>query len=315
MTPVPEFTVQQMSRKALQLTLDWAAREGWQPGLHDGEAFYAADPKGYFQATAKGRGGAVTDNGTPTSNPDDIENMLGSISAVAHGDRFGFIGLFIVDKSYRGHRIGSALASAALDRLGDRVIGVDGVLKKASQYKSIYGFEFAWINIRHEWRPDARKSASVPPDQVPDLEFVTISESNFAEAEQLDLKYFMAPRPEFLKHWLYPSTHEGGLALLCRQAGEPAGYGVLRPSVSGYRIGPLFAANDAAAEGLFHRLTVGLPPDAVVWMDIPDAHPEARAFAKKQGMIEMFPTARMYRGGKWPLCARNIWGITTLELG
>ena len=33
----------------VQNMLDWATSEGWNPGLEDAAAFYAADPEGFFQ--------------------------------------------------------------------------------------------------------------------------------------------------------------------------------------------------------------------------------------------------------------------------
>jgi len=35
-----------MSRQELDLAVDWAAAEGWNPGLHDANCFYAIDPTG-----------------------------------------------------------------------------------------------------------------------------------------------------------------------------------------------------------------------------------------------------------------------------
>jgi hypothetical protein len=37
-----------MHRDELDLAVEWAALEGWNPGLHDADAFYAADPDGFF---------------------------------------------------------------------------------------------------------------------------------------------------------------------------------------------------------------------------------------------------------------------------
>lgn len=34
------------SAAQVALMLEWAGREGWNPGRHDAEAFYAADPQG-----------------------------------------------------------------------------------------------------------------------------------------------------------------------------------------------------------------------------------------------------------------------------
>ena len=42
------LAVRRMSEADLELALDWAAAEGWNPGLHDAHCFYAADPEGFF---------------------------------------------------------------------------------------------------------------------------------------------------------------------------------------------------------------------------------------------------------------------------
>lgn len=38
------------TRAELDTIIDWAAREGWNPGIDDGNAFWAADPEGYWVA-------------------------------------------------------------------------------------------------------------------------------------------------------------------------------------------------------------------------------------------------------------------------
>ncbi|PTX91961.1 GNAT family N-acetyltransferase [Verrucomicrobia bacterium LW23] len=320
---MPEFLVEPMTRRSVQLTLDWAAREGWNPGIHDADAFFAADPGGFFRATLLqgsdkqavtaleiSRTAPERQAGFDDGGPDD-SMMLGAISSVAYGDRFGFIGLFIVDPSHRGRRVGKVLAEAALERLGtQRVIGVDGVLQKAGQYKSIFGFEHAWTNIRHECQPGGDK-AQLPPG----IECVPLAQNHLDAVQAIDLEMFMAPRPEFLRRWLSPSPHEGGRAMVCVEDGIVNGYGVIRPCVTGFKIGPLFARTPRAGRALYHALTAHIALDTRVWMDIPDVNFEAMAFAQSLGMRECFRTARMYRGGEWPLPARHIWGVTSLELG
>ena len=43
-----QFIVKTMSRADLDLALEWAAQEGWNPGWHGADAFYATDPNGFF---------------------------------------------------------------------------------------------------------------------------------------------------------------------------------------------------------------------------------------------------------------------------
>ena len=41
------FVVRNMTEADLAPALEWAAAEGWNPGLHDAHCFYAADPQGF----------------------------------------------------------------------------------------------------------------------------------------------------------------------------------------------------------------------------------------------------------------------------
>lgn len=70
------FKIRTMSRKDLDLAVDWAAREGWNPGLYDAESFYAADPQGFFIGEL---------NSEPVS----------TVSAVRYGKTFGFLGFIL----------------------------------------------------------------------------------------------------------------------------------------------------------------------------------------------------------------------------
>ena len=101
--------VRKMAEADLALALEWAAAEGWNPGLYDAHCFYAADPQGFFVGER---------DGVP----------IGCVSAVRYGSGFGFLGLYIVKAEHRGQGFGLELWRAALDHLGDRVIGLDGVV-------------------------------------------------------------------------------------------------------------------------------------------------------------------------------------------
>ncbi|MDP2934013.1 MAG: GNAT family N-acetyltransferase, partial [bacterium] len=41
------LTIRPMVRTELDLAIEWAASEGWNPGLQDANCFYAADPEGF----------------------------------------------------------------------------------------------------------------------------------------------------------------------------------------------------------------------------------------------------------------------------
>jgi len=68
------FHVRRMRREEVRLAVEWAAEEGWNPGLHDAECFFETDPEGFFAGELNGM-------------------LMGSISAVAYDGHFGFAGL------------------------------------------------------------------------------------------------------------------------------------------------------------------------------------------------------------------------------
>lgn len=160
------LVVRNMTRAELDIVVEWAASEGWNPGLHDAEHFYRADPNGFFIALMDGK-------------------PIGSVSAVRYDETFGFIGFYIVLSEFRGHRIGIDLGKKAIEYLGNRNIGLDGVEKKIKNYE-FQGFHFAYNNLRYEWIArtlDAPAHTTVPLLSVP-----------FEEIANYDLSFFPAKR-------------------------------------------------------------------------------------------------------------------------
>lgn len=43
-----EYRVRRMRREDVDLAIEWAAAEGWNPGLNDAESFFDTDPQGFF---------------------------------------------------------------------------------------------------------------------------------------------------------------------------------------------------------------------------------------------------------------------------
>ncbi len=127
-TTEPE--IRTLALPEVEAVVAWAAGEGWNPGLHDARAFFAADLGGFLGAFVDGE-------------------LAGAVSAVRYGAGLGFIGLFIVQPEYRRHLLGVRLGRAALGLLDGRCIGTDGVPAQQHQYERLGGFRTVWRNVRY----------------------------------------------------------------------------------------------------------------------------------------------------------------------
>ncbi|CAN7693568.1 GNAT family N-acetyltransferase [Pseudoduganella sp. LjRoot289] len=276
-----------MHAHELDAVLDWAADEGWNPGLHDAACFHATDPGGFLLGMAGGE-------------------AVASIFAVAYGAGFGFIGGYIVKPACRGRGYGMALWNAATARLAGRNVGLDGVLARQADYARS-GFRLAHRNIRFEGRGGGGPAAAADAGQV-----VPLTTLPFGDIARYDRSFFADERSAFLRCWI-AQPHSVALGIVGPQG--LAGYAVLRPCREGYKIGPLFADTPAGAEALFASLRGRVAPGAPVFLDVPEPNAEAMALAARHRMRPCFETARMYTGPEPELCLARQYGITTFELG
>lgn len=96
--------------------------------------------------------------------------------------------------------------------------------------------------------------------------------------------------------------------------GALTGWGLLRPCAKGFKIGPLFADDQATGERLLDGLMATVPGQGV-YLDVPDPNASAGLAARARGMTPVFETARMYAGQRPFLALDKVWGITSFELG
>lgn len=275
-----------MRRTEVQLALDWAAAEGWNPGRFDAEPFWAADPQGFFLAEVDGR-------------------PAGSIAAVAYDERFGFAGLYVVRPQLRGGRCGVELGRAALDYLGSRTIGLDGVPAKQENYHRL-GFRPAYKTVRHEGVARAIFRSADSAAELVDLRRIPR-----AVLAGYDRTFFPAPRPDFLEAWI---RQPGSAALGVIRQDRLAGYAVARPCRAGYKIGPLAADEPMLAEVLLEAIVEVLSGETF-YLDAPEPNRAAAALAARYQMRPVFETIRMYRGPAPEIDLDRVFGVTTLELG
>ncbi len=273
-----------MTRQEVDLAIEWAAAEGWNPGLHDAECFYRADPGGFLIG--------LVDN-----------EPVAVVSAVRYGQTFGFIGLYIVLPADRGRGSGFRVGRAAIKRLRGRTIGVDGVMERQENYGAI-GFTFAYSNMRFEGLSGGAAPHHPAIRPLPEIPFERVL--------AYDRPFFPDDRTAFLACWI---RQPGAVSLGIMDHERLAGYGVIRPCRKGFKIGPLLADRPELAEELFSALKAAVPADKPVYLDIPESNPEALKLVERHGMKLVFKTARMYMGQAPVLPLERLFGITTFELG
>lgn len=278
------YKIKTMTRDELNIAVDWAAAEGWNPGLYDADAFHAADPGGFLIGTLD-------------------DEPVATLSAVKYGETYGFLGFYIVKPLFRGKGYGIRIWKAGLKYLEGRNIGLDGVLSQQENYKKS-GFKPAFRNIRYE---------GITGGKAPEHDGITdISALAFEDVAAYDRELFPAERSAFLKSWLsLPESNALGIL----QDGKFAGYGVIRKCRIGYKIGPLMAETPELADTLFTALKAGVAPSETVYLDVPEINPEALALAKSHGMTMVFETARMYTSEVPVLPSERLFGVTSFELG
>jgi hypothetical protein len=75
--------IRRADRDDLDEMIEWAAQEGWNPGLYDAACFHSADPEGFWIARQ------------------DCE-LAACMSLVSYSAAFAFLGFYIAHPDFRG---------------------------------------------------------------------------------------------------------------------------------------------------------------------------------------------------------------------
>src|SRR5262249_38579128 len=145
-----DLRIRTMRPGEISIAVDWAAAEGWNPGLADAACFATVDPGGFLIGELDGAPAAT-------------------ISCINYGASFAFLGFYIVREDLRGRGYGLRIWNAAIAHAGSRVIGLDGVVAQQANYRKS-GFQLAYANIRYGGAvaaPPARQEGIVALRDVP----------------------------------------------------------------------------------------------------------------------------------------------------
>lgn len=274
-------TIVQACLSDMQYLLDGARSEGWNPGLNDATPFYFTDPSGFFIEKLE-------------------KKTIGCISAVAYNKTYGFMGFYIVEPEYRHKGYGIKLWNHAIDYLGNRTIGLDGVIAQQNNYRKS-GFEFHYNNIRFGGKAKGKSNRSL----------LTLNSVNFNTLVDYDSKIIGFDRSTFLQHWI---TLPNSYSLAKFEGQNLVGYGLIRKCIKGYKMGPLFADSQIIADEIYTGLMAHIE-DEDIFIDIVQTNSNAINLASNHGLKILGETARMYKGSPPKQNLQSIYGVTTLEIG
>jgi ribosomal protein S18 acetylase RimI-like enzyme len=275
--------VRVMRPDEVALAVDWAAAEGWNPGPSDAACFAKVDPQGFFIGELDGA-------------------AVATISVVNYGDRFAFLGFYIVRPDLRGRGYGFRIWHAGMAHAGARTVGLDGVIAQQENYKRS-GFTLAYRNVRY--------GGAVAPDTARTAGVVDLATVPLNDIVASDATVFPARRTGLLRAWTSASGHVGRALL---RDGRLAAWGVIRSCRRGCKIGPLVADDGAAAAAVFDALAAA-KGGGEIFLDVPEPNAAAVALARSRALTPVFETARMYTGPIRPIALARVFGVATFELG
>ena len=281
------FTFERLDNKGVETLIDWAAAEGWNPGINDASLFYNTDKDGFYGYFKNGK-------------------LVGGGSIVNYNNEYGFMGFFIVRPEYRNMGIGAKLWRIRRDTLRQRLlpgaaIGMDGVSAMLPFYAR-GGFVKDFTDERYMFLgSEVAYSSRVSAILSGDMEMI----------HGYDTACFGFDRRKFIADWVFQSQ-AGAFKYIDNL--KLKGYAVIRKARIGYKIGPLFADNPDIAEELF-RCCLKFTSGQNVFLDITLSNIHAVLLTRKYSGTFMFECGRMYNGKAPILPIHKIFGITSFELG
>lgn len=276
MTRVRNATLPELAQ-----VLDWAADEGWNPGLDDAGAFWGADPDGFFVAV------------------DEKDTPIASISVVNHTADFAFLGLYIVRSDFRGQGIGLGLWTHALKHAGDRTVGLDGVPEQQENYRTS-GFQHVGATTRFLGQVRGHDHPSIRVAVSRDIPDLIRMEGTGSGVE----------KPAYLQTWLVGTATR--TTLVFGDQGIVRGFCTLRACQTGRKVGPLVAEDANVARHLISQAAA--MSNGPLILDVPETATDLTELCLRLGLEAGFKTARMYRG-PFSTPRYKTFAVSSLELG
>ena len=275
------------------MLIQWAAGEGWNPGIDDSALFHATDPSGFFITHL---------NDCPVAG----------ISLVKHSAEQSFLGLYLCLPEYRGTGIGLATWNHALASVSGHCVGLDGVVEQQDNYRQS-GFSYHFGNMRYSGPLTPSLISALAVNSSQSTVKISLATPNDCHSiVEYDAIIGGFKRHSFIDAWLTPcDTRQTFLAL---EDDAVVGMVGIRKCIEGFKVGPLLGNSSAIALSLIYS-AADIANGENIMLDVPDKNLAAVELAKSLNLQPIFETARMYRGPAPVIDLGRLFGAATLELG
>lgn len=259
---------------------------GWNQTRRDWERFLSLAPEGCFLAEDEGR-------------------PAGTATTTAYGKKLAWIGMVLVDPSFRRRGIGTALLEAAIRHLRDHAkvacVRLDATPEGRPLYEGL-GFVAEW-DLRRWARSESPVSGEIDP-LPPEWEGNPLPPASLA----LDRAVFGADRSLLLE-----SLRTGSDDALALPDGS---FGFRRAGERAHYLGPVTGAAPEAGLALAERLLSRCPGDRPLFWDLPEANAAAAGLASRLGFAPARVLTRMRLGdGASVQDPSRIFGLAEPGLG
>jgi len=257
----------------------------WNQTEADWRRLLALEPGGVFVAEIDGR-------------------PCGTAGTTCYDTRTAWIGMVLVHPDFRRRGVASALMDHCLRHLQAR--GAQSIkLDATDQGRPVYlrlGF--------NDERPVYRYAGVRPQELAARPAARGIGPSDWAAIGRLDEVAFGADRLRLLK-----LLAADGLSAAAGDSGAVRAYGFARPGHEASHLGPVVAADPAAARNVVASLLARLPRAPVIWDVLPNNR-DAVALAEGLGLSAGRRLTRMYRGATMnPGDVSCVYAAAGFELG
>jgi GNAT superfamily N-acetyltransferase len=261
-----------MTRADIDAGLRLCRASGWDQVARDWEHFISAAST---HTTAAVRDGQV----------------LGTAAAIHYGNRFGWIGMVLVDPTAQGQGLGASLLKSALDALGDVPVRLDATPAGYPLYMKQGFKEESRLRRMERMSTPVHLAAWDVGDRVKPMTL-----GDLPEIAASDAAVFGAPRRELLE-WMFEGAPE--YAFVTRTDRRLNGYLFGRHGFDFEHLGPIIASDPTAAMALT-AVCMSRHADRPFIIDAACHDEHWLDFLDQAGFREQRPFIRMHRGGCLP---------------